>query len=103
MYHYDESVESFKTFLNTRDMLQYVHYKFWKLEWFIEGDVGETVLFDAYLLSLKGFEGCIPLSKMDFTKEIFLVHTHNLLLTSMNEDISTRIGDTIEMVVECDV
>lgn len=60
-------------------------------------------LFDSFLFSLKLFDGRLPHAKMDFSKEIFWVHMHNLPLACMNKLKWTSIGNTIGTVMECDV
>lgn len=44
-------------------------------------------LFDFFLLALKPFNGCAPLSKVEFTKNALWVQLHNFPLVCMNEEI----------------
>lgn len=60
-------------------------------------------LFDSYLLSLKPFDGLTLLLKIDFSKEIFWVHLHNLPIGCMDEKIGPQIGKTLGALKTCDV
>lgn len=55
-------------------------------------------LFETSLLSLKPFNGYTPTIKIDFSKEVFWVHMHDLCIGCMNEKIGIDICKTIGTV-----
>lgn len=59
-------------------------------------------LLDSSLFSMKLFDGCTPHSNWIFP-EPFWVQMHQLLLACMNENVSTQVGQTSDLVLECDV
>lgn len=64
---------------------------------------GRLWFSDSYLLSLKAFDGCTPLGKIEFSKEQFWIQLHNLILTCMDEEIGRQIGQSIGEIEECDM
>lgn len=60
-------------------------------------------LFKSSLLSLKPFDGCTPVSKMVFAKELFWVQMHDLSIACVNEEMGTFIDNTIGEVKGCDI
>lgn len=59
---------------------------------------GRPWLFDSSIFSLKLFDGCIPSSCMNFTKEAFWVKMHNLLLAYINVVVGVQIGNSFGLV-----
>lgn len=60
-------------------------------------------LFESSLFSLKEFDALTPVFKMEFSKEAFWVHMHELPIGCMNEDMGEQMGKTIGAVKKCDI